>query len=49
MIILRAVKVYTSCTSVEQSFFKQIVTGDKVSPLFISSEEVAVYVHRRVL
>ena len=49
MIILKAVKVYTSCTSVEQSLFKQFVIGDKVSPQFISSEEVAVYVHRRVL
>ena len=29
-IILRAVKVLTSCTSVEQSLFKQIVTGDKI-------------------
>ena len=42
MIILRAVKVFTSCTSVEQSFFsveqsffKQIVTGDTVLPYFI--------------
>ena len=32
MIILRAVKVDTSCTSVEQSLFKQIVTGDRVCP-----------------
>ena len=29
----KAVKVYTSCTSVEQSLFKQFVTGDKVLPL----------------
>ena len=35
MIILRAVKVFTSCTSVKQSLFKQFVTGDTVLPLFI--------------
>ena len=34
-IILRVVNVDTSCTSVEQSLFKQIVTGDKVLPQFI--------------
>ena len=32
MIILRAVKVDTSCTSVEQSLFKQIMTEDKICP-----------------
>ena len=32
MIILRAVKGNTSCTSVEQSLFKQIVIGDRVCP-----------------
>ena len=32
MIILKAVKVFTSCTSVEQSLFKQIVTGDRICP-----------------
>ena len=32
MIILKAVKVYTSCTSVEQNLFKQFVTGDRVWP-----------------
>ena len=31
-IILRAVKVDTSCTSVEKSLFKQIVTGDRICP-----------------
>ena len=29
MIVLRAVKRYTSCTSIEQTLFKQIVIGDK--------------------
>ena len=32
MIILRAVKVFTSCTSVEQILFKQIVTEDRICP-----------------
>ena len=32
MIVLRAVKVDTSCTSVKQSLFKQIVTGDRICP-----------------
>ena len=32
MIILRAVKGDTSYTSVKQSLFKQIVTGDKICP-----------------
>ena len=31
-IILRAVNVDTSCTSVEQSLFKQTVTKDKICP-----------------
>ena len=35
MIVLRAVKEFTSCTSIEQSLFKQIVTRDKVLPQFI--------------
>ena len=33
MIVLRAVKRYTSCTSIEQTLFKQIVIGDKVLDL----------------
>ena len=33
MIVLRAVKWYTNCTSIEQTLFKQIVTGDKVLDL----------------
>ena len=32
MIILRTVKVDTSCTSIEQNLFKQIVTEDKIYP-----------------
>ena len=32
MIILRAVKGDTSCTSVEQSLFKQIMTRDRICP-----------------
>ena len=32
MIILRTVKVYTSCTSFENSLFKQFVTDDRVCP-----------------
>ena len=32
MIILRAVKVDTSCTSVEKILFKQIMTEDKICP-----------------
>ena len=31
-IILKAIKGGTSCTSVEQSLFKQIVTGDRICP-----------------
>ena len=30
---LKAVKWYTSCTSIEQTLFKQIVTGDEVLDL----------------
>ena len=33
MIVLRAVKRYTSCTSIEQTLFKQIVTKDEVLDL----------------
>ena len=33
MIVLRAIKRYTSCTSIEQTLFKQIVTRDKVLDL----------------
>ena len=33
MIILRAIKRYKSCISIEQTLFKQIVTGDKVLDL----------------
>ena len=32
MIILRAIKEDTSCTSVEQSLFKQIMTEDRICP-----------------
>ena len=32
-IVLRAIKRYKSCTSTEQTLFKQIVTGDKVLDL----------------
>ena len=33
MIVLRAIKVFTSCTSIEQTLFKQIVIGDEVLAL----------------
>ena len=33
MIVLRVVKQFTSFTSIEQTLFKQIVTGDKVLAL----------------
>ena len=33
MIVLRAIKVFTSCTSIEQTLFKQIVTEDEVLDL----------------
>ena len=50
MIVLRAVKRYTNCTSIEQTLFKQIVTGDKVLDLVhLFFGEVAVYLHLRVL
>ena len=49
MIILRAVKGDTSYTSVEQSLFKQIVTGDRIYLVHLSCEEANVFVHRRVL
>ena len=48
MIVLRAVKRYTSCTSIEQTLFKQIVTGDKVLDLVhLFLGEVAVYLHHK--
>ena len=50
MIVLRAIKRYTTCTSIEQTLFKQIVTGDKVLDLVhLFLREVAVYLHFRVL
>ena len=33
MIVLRTVKRYISCTSIEQTLIKKIVTGDKVLDL----------------
>ena len=33
MIVLKAVKEFTSYTSIEQTLFKQIVTGDEVLAL----------------
>ena len=33
MIILRVVKRFASCTSIEKTLFKQIVTGDEVLTL----------------
>ena len=46
MIILRAVNMFTSCTNIEKTLFKQIVTGDEVIALVHHScEKVAVYVH----
>ena len=33
MIVLRAVKLYTSCKNIEQTLFKQIVIGDEVLAL----------------
>ena len=39
----------TSCTSVEQNLFKQIVVGDKFALVHRSCVEVAMFVHRRVL
>ena len=50
MIVLKAVKQYTSCKNIEQTQFKQIVTEDEVLALVhLFLEEVVVYVHRRVL
>ena len=50
MIVLRVVKLYTSCKNFEQTLFKQIVTEDEVLALVhLFLEEVVVYVHRRVL
>ena len=49
-IILRAVNRFASCTSIEKTLFKQIVTEDEVLALVHhSGEEVAVYVHHSVL
>jgi len=33
MIVLRVIKVFTSCTSIEQTLFKKIVTRDEVLAL----------------
>ena len=49
MIILRAVNVDTSCISVKQNLFKQIMTGDKIFPNSSSCVEVVVFVHHKVL
>ena len=50
MIVLRAVKWYTTCTSIEETLFKQIVTEDKVLDLVhLFLGEVAAYLHLRVL
>ena len=50
MIVLRAVKWYTSCTSIKQTLFKQIVTEDKVLDLVhLFLREVVVYLHHKVL
>ena len=50
MIVLKAVKQYTCCTSIEQTLFKQIVNGDKVLDLVhLFLGEVAVYLHLGVL
>ena len=50
MIILRAVNKLASCTSIEKTLFKQIVTGDEVLTLVHHScEEVAVYMYHWVL
>ena len=50
MIILRAIKIFISCISIEETLFKQIVTGDKVLVLVHHfCEEVVVFVHHWVL
>ena len=50
MIILRVVNKFVSCTSIEKTLFKQIVTEDKILALVHHScEEVVVYVHLWVL
>ena len=50
MIILRAVKRFASCTSIEKTLFKQIVTEDEVlAVVHHSCEEIAMYVHHWVL
>ena len=48
-IILRAVKVDTSCTNIDQNLFKQIVIGDKFALVHRSCVGVAMFVRRRVL
>ena len=46
MIILRAVNKLASCTSIEKTLFKQIVTEEEVlTPVHHSCEEVVVYVY----
>ena len=49
--VSRAIKRYTSCTSIEQTLFKQIVTGDKVLDLVHLSflEKLLYILHHRVL
>ena len=44
-IVLRAVKVDTSCTSVEQSLFKKIVSKIEFSLVHRFYEEVVMFVH----
>ena len=42
--------MFASCTSIEKTLFKQIMTGDEVIALVHHSyEEVVVYVHHWVL
>ena len=41
--------MFTSCTSVEWSLFKQIVTGDNFALVHRFCEEVAMFMHHRVL
>ena len=38
-----------SCTSVEQSLFKQILTEIEFALVYLSCEEVTVFLNRRVL
>ena len=47
MIVLRAVKVFISCTSIKQTLFKQIVTGDEVLALvhvFLLKKLLCIYI-----